>query len=71
MHPKYEQFLRQAEACMAEADLARVPDVRQGWLHLAARWLDMIPPDGVGTRPGFGAAADDLRAKYREIRSKN
>jgi hypothetical protein len=71
MDPKYEQFLQHAQGCMIEADHARVPEVRQGWLQLAARWLDMIPPDGAGAERHFDASDDDLEERYRGKQVRN
>jgi hypothetical protein len=71
MDPKYEQFLRQAQACMTEADRARVAQVRQGWLQLAARWLDMIPPDGVEAQRDFESSVPDLDGRYRSKQVRN
>jgi hypothetical protein len=69
MDPKYEQFLQQAQTCMAEADQARVPEVRQGWLQLAARWLDMIPPDGVRARPEISALEGEVGYRGKHARN--
>ena len=60
MEAKHEQFLRQAQTCMAEADRAN-PEIRQAWFELAARWLEMIPAEDAPALRPLEAIVRDTR----------
>jgi hypothetical protein len=50
--PKHDRYVRQAEACLRVAERALDQETRDKWILLAAKWLDMVPTDGLAPPPG-------------------
>ena len=56
VNPTNDEFLRQADICRKTAANALTPELRSGWLRLAAEWQSMVTSEGLA----LGGDATDL-----------
>jgi hypothetical protein len=60
---KYEHFRRQAQDCIEAASHAKDLGMKADWLLLAAKWLEMVPPEAQNEDERFGGMTQSSRTE--------